>query len=299
MKATIIGGSGLIGQALAKELESHQHDVTILTRKNIETHIGGYHLRHWDGKTASDLALILEGQDSVINLAGESIGKGPWTAARKKLLLQSRVEPTLALVEALRQCKQSPKLLIQASAVGVYGTGSHECFESSQPGNDFLSHLAVEWENASAGTEVQNIRRVIVRTGVVLAKQGGVLAQIALPFKLFIGGPIGSGKQWISWIHLQDEVRAIRFLLERSDALGVYNLVAPHPVTNAQMGKTLAKVLHRPYWLPLPGFLLKLVLGEMSTLILDGQRVIPKKLVEAGFTFNFPELEDAVRDLFS
>jgi len=300
MKILIIGGSGLIGQALTRELNQNNHVLTLLTRKEIDlTDKRGVIWKHWDGKSAESLQPLLSGQDAVVNLSGESIGKGSWTSERKEILLQSRIEPIGALVKAWSVVDLKPSVLIQASAVGYYGTGDAACDESSPAGRDFLSALAINWEDASRPIADTNVRRVLVRTGVVLAKEGGVLAQLTLPFKFFVGGPIGKGSQWLSWIHIDDEVRAIRFLIESKTLAGVFNLSAPNPVTNAQAGKALGNVMKRPYWFPVPGFLLKLALGEMSTLVLDGQKVLPTRLLQAGFKFKFEKIEQAFSDLLS
>jgi uncharacterized protein len=300
MKVTIIGGSGLIGQALAKELLNNGHAVTILTRRSVasdqETKISW---KQWDGKTAESLQSLLSGQDAVVNLAGESIGKGVWTDARKEALRESRIQPAHAIVAACSTADEKPSVVVQASAIGYYGIGDQPFDESSPHGNDYLSQLAVEWETASEAVEGTGIRRVVIRTGVVLAKEEGALPQLMLPFRLFVGGPVGSGKQWLSWIHIEDEARAIQFLIEHSDCKGVYNLAAPNPVTNQEMGKALGKVMRRPYWFPVPGFLLKLGLGEMSTLVLDGQKVVPSRLLGAGFEFKFKNVNAALESLLS
>lgn len=300
MKIALIGGSGLIGRALTHELVENEHEITILTRRPVTaSRVGNIQWRQWDGKDPAELSQLIDGQEGIINLAGESIGKGHWTEKRKAQLLQSRLEPTRAIVTALKSCSLAPSLLVQASAVGYYGSGDLIYDESAPCGGDFLAGLALKWENASKPVEALGLRRVILRTGVVLSRAGGVLTQLTLPFKLFAGGPLGTGRQWISWIHIKDEVRAIRFLLESAKASGAYNLTAPEAVTNAEMGKMLAKYLRRPDWLPLPAFALRIALGEMSTLVVDGQKVVPTRLIEAGFTFQYPTLELAMSNLLS
>lgn len=300
MNVLIIGGSGLIGRALTDELVNNGHTVTILTRKPIEPQMATNILwNHWDGKTVETLQPLLVGQDVVVNLAGESIGKGAWTEKRKEVLRESRIQPAQALVNAWSASTSKPSLLIQASAVGFYGIGDQPCDETSKHGDDFLSHLTLDWEAASKDVEGLGARRVVIRTGVVLAKEEGVLPQLMLPFRLFVGGPVGSSNQWISWIHLEDETRAIRFLIEHQDCKGTYNLTAPNPVTNQEIGKTLSKVIHRPYWFPVPALALKLVLGEMSTLVLDGQNVTPARLLSEGFEFKYRKIETALESLLS
>jgi uncharacterized protein (TIGR01777 family) len=284
----------MIGNALGLELTAQGHQVTILTRGE-----NGRGKKHWDGKDAKKLASLIEGQQAVVNLAGESIGKSRWTTKRKETILSSRLEPGRALAEAIQSSKVKPQVVIQASAIGYYGTGDDDFDESSPAGADWLSGVCQKWEGSLAVIGTDSVRKVIIRSGVVLARQGGVLAQLVLPVRFFIGGRVGSGQQWTSWIHLNDEVRAIRFLMETEDCQGVYNLTAPDPVTNQEMEKILVRVLHKPYWFPVPAVALRLVLGEMSTLILEGQRVLPVRLLQKGFKFNFPDLEPALKDLLT
>lgn len=299
MRVVIIGGNGMIGQALTKELLAHGHQVTILTRREIrEQKAGGVLQQRWDGKDSAQLAAYLNGQDAVVNLAGESIGKNRWSAERKQLIWNSRVTVGKVLAEAFAKLPVKPGVVIQASAIGFYGTGFEPFDESSPQGSDWLATVCKDWEDSVQLLKKPGTRLVVIRSGIVLSRGGGVLTQLELPVRLFVGGPIGSGKQWISWITLQDEVRAIRFLIERGDCEGVYNLTAPDPVSNRRMGKTLAKVLHRPYWLPLPPFLLEWVLGEMSLLVLKGQNVLPVRLLRAGFKFDFANLEPALCNLY-
>ena len=298
MRVVIIGGNGMIGQALTKELLVHRHQITILTRKVICEQKAGLLQQKWDGKDVVQLATYLKGQDVVVNLAGESIGRSRWSTERKQLIWSSRVTVGKALAEAIATLSVKPGVVIQASAIGFYGTGMEPFDESSPQGSDWLATVCKDWEDSVQTLKEPGIRLVVIRSGIVLAREGGVLAQLELPVRLFAGGPIGSGKQWISWITLQDEVHAIRFLIERGDCAGVYNLTAPDPVSNKCMGKTLAKVLHRPYWLPLPSFLLEWVLGEMSLLVLKGQNVLPVRLLRAGFKFDYANLEPALRNLY-
>jgi TIGR01777 family protein len=292
MRVVIIGGSGMIGKALTKELSDHGHEVTVLSRRQgAQT--------HWDGRDSGELTHLLQGQEAVVNLAGLSIGSGRWTEQRKAMILSSRLEPGQALAQAIAALAEKPKVVVQASAVGFYGTGDETMNETSPLGQDWLAEVCRQWEQSVAGIAAAGVRLVTIRSGIVLSGQGGVLSQFTLPMRFFVGGPLGSGKQWTSWIHLQDEVRAIRFLLERPDCNGVYNLTAPDPIRNWQMEKTLARVMHRPCWLPLPAVALRLALGEMSTLVLEGQNVLPVRLLQAGFKFDFPNLEPALRDLLN
>ena len=299
MRIVIIGGSGMIGNAVSKLAVERGHQVVILTRQTPPTIKNAQNplVQHWDGKHAESLAGVIDGCDAVINLAGESIGDKRWTEKRKQELQQSRLEPSSAIVDAIQKCQKHPATLIQASAVGIYGTGGGEITERSAPGADYLSKLATKWEEATQEVEGFGVRRVVIRSGIVLQKGVGVLSRLMLPFKFFIGGPIGSGRQVYSWIHIADEASAILFLVENSTCRGVYNLTAPNPETNSHFGKLLSKVMQKPYWLPVPGFALRLVLGEMSTLVLDGQKVLPKRLLEEGYVFKYPELQAALVDL--
>ena len=253
-------------------------------------------------KTMTGWEKLLTDMDVVVNLSGEGIGNKRWTALQKKKILSSRIQAGKAIIDAIKVVSKNadkfPKTLVQVSAIGYYGPSrDEEIVETTSPGKDFLARVCVDWENSTKEAEDFGIRRIIIRTGLVLSKGGGVLARILLPFRLFAGGPIGSGKQWYSWIHIRDEVEAIRFLVESESASGAYNLTAPNPLTNAEFGRQAAKALHRPYWLSAPAAALRLALGEMSTLVLDGQKVLPKRLVEAGFQFNYTNLDSALQEL--
>lgn len=304
MKTIITGGTGLIGSALAHSLIRDGHEVVVLTRdpaKPTPQLPGTARKIKWDGKSGTGWAEEAEGADAIINLAGETLSPegGLWTAERKRRIRQSRVDATSAVLDAIRQTSAKPKVLIQSSAVGYYGTHNDEVITEDAPaGSDFLASVAKEaWEAASAPAEEMGVRRVLIRTGIVLSDKGGTLRFAALPTKLFIGGPLGSGKQYWPWIHIDDEVGAIRFLIETPNASGPFNLTAPNPVTNREFAATAGKVLGRPSVFPTPAFMLKLILGEMSTLVLDGQRVVPRALQQAGYEFQFPNLEAALRDL--
>ncbi|MEJ2085798.1 MAG: TIGR01777 family oxidoreductase [Acidobacteriota bacterium] len=301
MKVIIPGGSGLIGRALAEELSEAGCPVEILSR-NPERLSGlpkGTVAREWDSRSPEALAGLISGSSAVVNLVGENIGASRWTEERKALLRRSRVETTKAVVEAFRMSEQRPEVLLQASAVGYYGSDRvDEVIEEAPPGADFLGRLCQEWESASQEIEVLGVRRVLLRTGLVLSRQGGALPRMALPFRLFVGGPIGSGDQCVPWIHIADEVGAIRFLIENKDATGAFNLTAPEIVTNREFSSVLAKTLHRPNLLPAPAPALKLLLGEMSTLALDGQCAVPKRLTELGYEFDFSDLQEALHDIY-
>lgn len=254
----------------------------------------------WDGLTPYGWGHLIENMDAVVNLAGENIGQQRWSEERKKVLRMSRLEPSQALLAAIEQAHHRPAVFLQASAVGYYGPRDDGPVDENFPaGNDFLARLCVEWEEATKPVEGMGVRRIVLRTGMVLARDEGVLPRLALPFRLFVGGRMGNGRQWVPWIHIQDEVDAIKFLLKRPGAYGPFNLSAPLPVTNDTFGHTLAAVLGRPFGLPLPAPLLRAVLGEMATLVLDGQRALPVRLRTSGFAFSFTQLRDALDNLLS
>ncbi|MFQ5349330.1 MAG: TIGR01777 family oxidoreductase [Thermoanaerobaculia bacterium] len=234
----------------------------------------------------------------MVHLAGEGIADGRWSAERKRRIRDSRVESSAAVAAAIAAAEPRPAVLLQASAVGFYGPrGDEELTEESSPGEDFLAEVCGRWEQASAAVEELGVRRAVLRTGVVLAREGGARPKILLPFRLFAGGPVGNGRQYMPWIHLADEVGAIRFLLDTATAGGPFNLTAPEPLTNRQFGRVLGRVLRRPSFMPAPAFALKLALGEMSKILLEGQRALPRRLEEAGYRFRYPDLETALRDL--
>jgi hypothetical protein len=308
MRVIIAGGSGLVGLALAGDLAADGHEVHILTRSpagRTPSH-AGIHFVPWDGRTASGWGQLVDGADAVVNLAGETIGGTNlgqiffqrWGRAKKQRILDSRVNAGQAVVEAIRAAPKKPSMLLQMSAVGVYGPRADEKLDENAPaGKDFLAHVCVEWERSTEAVEALGVRRVVVRTGLVLSLAGGLFPVILLPFRLFVGGPLGSARQGFSWIHADDHRRALRFLVDSSQARGVYNVTAPEPVSNAELGRQVAGALHRPYWFPTPAFLLRLVLGEKATLVLDGQRVMPRRLLELGFEFRHTTLAAALASL--
>jgi uncharacterized protein len=304
MRVIITGGTGLIGSTLANDLLRDGHEVVILSRspdKKRKNTPEGARLVEWDGKTANGWWQEAEGVDAIINLAGENISSGRWTENRKKRILESRVNAGKAVVEAVERVERKPAVVIQSSGVNYYGpkSGEKQVIEKTPPGKDFLANVCIEWEMSTVGVEKYGVRRPVIRQGVVLAGEDGALPKMALPFKLFVGGPVGSGRQWLAWTHITDNVRAIRFLIENGRANGPFNLCSPNPVTNRRFSKALGKVLRRPSFIPVPAFVLKLIFGEMATVLLEGQRAIPKKLQDLGFKFKFPELEPALRDIYS
>lgn len=301
MHTLITGGTGLIGGALVSSLVADGHTVTVLSRspqKHQSSLPAGVHVVKWDGVSPAGWGHLVNGVDAVVNLAGEGIADGRWSEERKQRILHSRVSAGKALVEAMRSAEKKPAVLIQSSAVGYYGVGDDTPLpESSAPGGDYLSQVCFDWEASTAGVEALGVRRAVIRTGIVLSTKGGAFPKLLLPFYFFAGGPIGNGRQYFPWIHIDDQVRAIRFLIENESARGVFNLAAPNPPTNKEFVQKLGKAMGRPALLPVPAFVLKIVFGEMSTVLLDGQRAVPQALEQAGFTFAYPEAVAAVRDI--
>jgi uncharacterized protein (TIGR01777 family) len=299
MKVVITGGTGLIGRALAKSLLADRHEVVILSRDpESAKHVPqGANVVKWDGHSAEGWVEAAEAADAIVNLAGASIDSR-WTDAYKKRIRESRVKAGQAVVAGIKAMDNKPKALIQASAVGYYGVQKDNIItEDSPAGNDFLAGVCKDWEASSQEAEALGVRRAIIRTGIVLSTKGGALARLLPIFRLGAGGPVGSGKQYYPWIHIGDEVDAIRFLIETPSASGVFNLSAPNPVPNADFSRTLGRAMNRPAFAPAPAIAMKVAFGEMATIILDGQRAIPQNLQKAGYTFRHPELEAAFRHL--
>lgn len=307
MRVIITGGTGLIGMALVESLARDGHEVIVLSRnpKQKGPLPGNVQFVKWDAKTAEGWGHLADGAGAIVNLAAANLaGKNflpqRWTDERKRAILESRINSGKAVVAAVKAAQTKPGMVVQSSAVGYYGPRpmSAELTEDSPPGDDFLADVCVKWEASTAEVEDMGVRRVVVRTGVVLSTEDGALPRLALPYKLFAGGPIGSGKQPVPWIHLHDEVQAIRFLIEHDGAHGPFNLCAPNTVTNAQFGRALGRVLDRPHLVPAPGFAFKMAFGQVADVILTGQNPVPAKLRELGFAFAFAEVEAALRDLY-
>jgi len=299
MRIIITGGSGLIGRALTESLVKDSHEVIVLSRnpaavKNLPK---GARAEKWDGKSAQGWGQLADGADAIVNLAGATISER-WSDAHKKEIRDSRVNAGQAIVDAVKAASKKPGVVIQSSAVGYYGPrGAEEITEESSAGNDFLASICKDWEASTAELDTLGIRRPIIRTGVVLDLNGGALPKMLTPIKMFVGGPIGSGKQYFPWIHVKDEVAAIRFLIENKTANGVYNLSAPKPLTNKELTQAIGKVLGRPTFMPVPAVAMKTLFGEMATLLLDGQRQMPVRLVKAGFKFQFADAMTALKDV--
>ncbi len=295
MHILLTGGTGLIGRQLCRHWLAQGHRLTVLSRtpESVARICGAQVLG------VGRLQDVIGAVDAVVNLAGAPIADRPWTHKRKALLWSSRISLTESLLAWLERLEQKPAVLISGSAVGWYGDGGErELTEDSGPvQDDFPSQLCIAWEETAARAEALGIRVVLVRTGLVLAAEGGFLSRLLLPFKLALGGPIGNGRQWMPWVHIRDQIALIDFLLHKADARGPYNACAPHPVRNREFAKTLGQVLHRPAFMPMPAFALKVGLGELSGLLLGGQKALPGRLLAAGFTFQFTELRAALDDL--
>jgi uncharacterized protein (TIGR01777 family) len=300
MRVIVTGGTGLIGKPLCTALLGEGHEVIVLSRNPTKRQNmpAGMQLEKWDGKSSEGWGHLADGAHAIINLAGEGLADGRWSKERKQRIIESRINAGKAVVQAIRQAANKPQVLIQASAVGYYGPHRDEIItEAASPGGDYLAHICFEWEASTAPVTQLGVRRSVIRSGIVLSNEGGAFPRLVLPFRLFAGGPLGSGKQWYPWIHLEDEVRAILFLVQHESASGPFNLSAPNPLTNKELATCIGKVMGRPAAIPTPAFALQTLFGEMSTVVLDGQRVVPQRLLALGFTFNYPTAEEAFKNL--
>jgi uncharacterized protein len=309
MRIVIAGGTGFLGSPLAEVYAEEGHDVRVLTRslpagesrhepgtgKPGVTHVG------WrpDG-SSGPWAAVIDGADAVVNLAGASIAARRWTPQRKAELRDSRIVPTRSLAAAIRDAAAPPRVFISGSGVNYYGnSGDEPRTEDSPPGAEFLSHLCVDWEAEACRAARDGMRLVVLRTGVALERTGGALPQMMLPFRLFAGGRVGSGRQYMSWIHRIDWVEMVRWIVDTPAANGPFNATAPHPVTNREFTRALGRALRRPALMRAPGIAVKLMLGELAdALLLGGQRVIPAKAQQLGFHFRYPEIDIAFRGIF-
>ncbi|WP_060483306.1 TIGR01777 family oxidoreductase [Pseudomonas sp. NBRC 111119] len=299
MHILLTGGTGLIGRHLCRHWLAQGHRLTVWSRRPDQ-------VPALCGKGVRGIARLEqlpadEPLDAVVNLAGAPIADRPWTASRRSVLWASRITLTEQLLAWLGSREQRPQVLISGSAVGWYGDGGERELTEEYPPvrEDFASQLCIAWEEAAQRSQAQGIRVVLVRTGLVLASDGGFLSRLRLPFKLGLGGPLGNGRQWMPWIHIDDQVALIDFLLQHGEASGPYNACAPEPVRNRDFARALGKALHRPAVLPVPALLLKAGLGEMSSLLLGGQRARPARLLAAGFSFRFDDLQSALGNLSS
>ena len=308
MKVVIAGGSGFLGNPLAWAWAEEGHDIRVLTRSlapgqaQHESGTGkpGITRVGWapDG-TAGPLAQELDGASLVVNLAGESVADGRWTAARKQALRDSRLNATRSIVTALAGTPRPPATFISGSAVGYYGdTDGRTVTEAAPAGQDFLAHLCEDWEGEAKRAESAGVRVVVVRTGIVLESSGGALPRMMLPYRFFAGGPLGSGRQYVSWVHRLDWMEIVRWIVQTSEARGPINATAPQPVTSRELSRALGHALHRPSLLPVPGFALRLAVGEMAGSLLTGQRAIPQQALSLGYHFRYPDIDQAMRGIF-
>ena len=299
MKIAIAGGSGFVGTALIDELLKENHELYILTR-HPDQHKKREHIHYVGWMSAgSSPERQLEDLDVFINLAGESLNSGRWSQERKRRIVESRVEASKEMNRILSKLPKKVSCLINASAVGYYGISEQETFTESSDsiGDDFLARTVKLWEKEAMKSSSYSERVVLTRFGVILGEKEGALPMMTLPYKLFGGGKIGKGSQWLSWIHIQDVARAIAFCMKNQHLQGPVNFTAPNPVQMDTFGKTIGAVMHRPHWFPVPPFLLKAALGEMSVLVLEGQKVLPDKLIQEEFSFSFPTLKMALEDI--
>jgi uncharacterized protein (TIGR01777 family) len=302
MQIVVTGGTGFIGWPLCASLCQEGHRVTLLTRRIEEERSCGSTVTaiEWNGRTAGDWEHCLDDADAVINLAGAPIADGRWTDARKQLLTESRVLTTRLLVAALSRSLSKPRTLVSASGIGYYGTSDDRVLdEGAARGQGFLADLCLAWEAEALRAAEFGVRVVMLRTGMVLEQDGGALPKMLLPFRLFAGGPIMPGTQWVSWIHRLDHIGLIKWAISTPSVSGPVNAVAPEAVTMKQFCGSIGRILNRPSWLPVPGFALRVALGELGTLMTTGQHVTPAKALSRGYVFRYPKLEPALRAILT
>ena len=292
MRVLITGATGLVGTALQASFAETGHEMLLASRGEPK----GPEYIQWDIETGFSMPERLEELDAVVHLAGESVFGLRWTDEKKKAIRDSRVLGTRSVVDAISKLKDKPKVLVAASAIGFYGErGDEEMTESAAAGDTFLADVSKQWESESRRAEDAGIRTVLLRTGIVLSKEGGALGTMLTPFKMGVGGVVGSGNQWMSWIEIDDHIAAIDYAIENENLRGAINSTSPHPVTNQDFTKTLGEVLYRPTFLPVPEFVVSMALGEMGDeLLLTSTKVLPKRLLDAGFEFKYPDLKSAI-----
>jgi uncharacterized protein len=294
MNILITGGTGFIGTPLSRELRSSGHTVVVTTRQTSDSK----EKLTWNPPTLIP-SEVISGFDALINLAGEPVVPERWTRKRKELIMSSRINTTRSLVESIKKAASKPKVLISASAIGYYGDyGDEYVTEDTSPASDFLAEVCKAWEAEALKAQEIGIRVVLIRIGGVLESDGGALPKMMTSFKFLLGGPIGSGKQWFSWIHRDDVAGIIKYALENESVSGPVNAVSPNPVRNKEFSSALGKALSRPSFLPVPGFVLKTALGELAEMLLTGQRVLPEKILKSGYNFKHPDLEGALKAIF-
>jgi uncharacterized protein (TIGR01777 family) len=302
MKVLVTGATGLIGQRLVKALADRGDQIVVLTRNvagreaQLLATTPGVSVEAW--ADAGKLVAVVETVDTIVNLAGEPIIGKRWTPEQRQVIHDSRIKATRTLGDAVQRASHKPMTVMNASAVGFYGAhGAERLTEADPAGEDFLANVCRDWEVAASDMKSTSTRVIVARIGVVLAAEGGALEQMVKPFKLFGGGPIGNGSQWVSWIHIDDLIALMLFALDTPKVQGPLNLTAPEALTNRDFSKLLGKVLHRPSWLPVPKFALKLALGEVAETLVTGQRVVPDVAMRLGYQFKHPDCEEALRSL--
>ncbi len=302
MKVAITGATGFIGSRLVERLHGEGHSIVVLSRDAQRanrmfpsTRFPNLEAIPYKPLESGDWQGAIAGCQAVINLAGEAIAEGRWSPQRKQAILDSRKLGTQKIVEAIANAETKPEVLINSSAVGYYGTSETATFdESNAPGNDFLADVCKAWEAEAQNVTNSGTRLVILRTGIVLEKEGGALGKMLTPFLLFAGGPLGSGKQWVSWIHRDDWVNLALYALTHPEVSGVLNATAPNPVRMSEFCQTVGETLNRPSWLPVPDFALEALLGDAAQVVLQGQQVLPKRTQEQGFEFQYPKIDSAI-----
>ncbi|WP_017306584.1 TIGR01777 family oxidoreductase [Spirulina subsalsa] len=306
LKIAVTGGTGFVGTRLVEKLHSEGHSILLLTRDENRAKrvfppqvFPQLKIVPYTPTQSGDWQQTISGCDAVINLAGESIAEGRWTQERKQNIFESRQLGTRMIVEAIAQAHPKPAVLINPSAIGYYGTSETAIFEeTSTPGNDFLAQVCQAWETEAEQVKKSGVRLVILRFGIVLGN-GGAIAKMIPPFKLFAGGPIGSGKQWFSWIHREDLINLIITALKQPDFAGIYNATAPNPVRMKTLCDTLGQLMNRPSWLPVPSFVLEALLGDGAIVVLEGQQVLPKATIKTGFVYEYSTVDKALKEVLS
>lgn len=294
MKLAIAGGSGFIGQHLITDWLNQNHEVVLISRSKQPTTSPRLSSITWNDLQKNPL--LLDGIDAIVNLAGESINQR-WTADAKRRVLQSRLDTTGQIADVVAKLSRKPGVVVNASGMSIYGLSETATFDENSPHvhDHFLSDVVEEWERAA--DRIPADRVVKVRVGLVLGMDGGAFPKMFMPYRLFVGGKVGSGRQWLSWIHVDDMVRLINFCIENPEIDGAVNGTAPNPLTNDQFGRVVGRVAGRPHWMPVPAFMMKWLFGELSVLLLEGQKVLPQKVVHHGFQFRYPTLEPALKQL--
>lgn len=298
MKIAITGGTGFAGKEMTKLFRQQGHEVFILTRSPKPSDNGVHYVEWLTDGAAPERELA--GIGAFVNLAGSSINDGRWDDEQKKLIYSSRVEATTEVLRIIKALEEKPKVLVNASAVGIYPASTEKSYteESPERGDDFLAKTVIEWERLANEAKELDVRVALARFGIILGKKDGALPLMALPYKLFGGGTVGTGEQWLSWIHVNDLARAVLFAIETDNLEGPFNVTAPYPKRMKEFGKEIAHALGRPHWFPVPEFVLKAALGDKSRLVLEGQRVLPEVLQKHGFEFSFPDLRSALADIY-